>query len=56
MLIGLLFMAVRKEMERNNDSIAAYETFLVGNPSFVVVNPKDADSCQKSYLQVILLC
>ncbi|BBH07257.1 N-acetyltransferase [Prunus dulcis] len=47
-------ISVRKEMERNNDSIAAYETFLVGNPSFVVVNPKDADSCQKSYLQEVL--
>ncbi|PQM34498.1 uncharacterized protein Pyn_09296 [Prunus yedoensis var. nudiflora] len=47
-------ISVRKEMERNNDIIAAYETFLVGNPSFVVVNPKDTDSCQKSYLQEVL--
>ncbi|XP_016651510.1 PREDICTED: uncharacterized protein LOC103339295 [Prunus mume] len=47
-------ISVRKEMERNNDSIASYETFLVGNPSFVVVNPKDADSCQNSYLQEVL--
>ncbi|KAM2242216.1 hypothetical protein ACFX1S_009200 [Malus domestica] len=51
-------ISVRKEVERNNGdcSIAAHleSEERGGDLSYVLVNPKDANSCQKSYLQEVL--
>ncbi|KAM5558612.1 hypothetical protein ABKV19_020348 [Rosa sericea] len=45
-------ISVRKEVERN--SIAGHFKSQGGDLSFVLVNPKDANICSKSYLQEVL--